>query len=64
MREAIKNKRYSEAKKQYLTIQKLFPSYSDIAIESEIDQAIANARSLFNQAKATKDEKKFSNYVL
>lgn len=58
MREAIKNKRYSEAKKQYLTIQKLFPSYSDIAIESEIDQAIANARSLFNQAKATKDEKK------
>lgn len=58
MREAIKLKKYQEAKKQYQTIQKLFSSYSDIDIETEIEQAITNAQKLFDQAKATKDEKK------
>lgn len=58
MREAIKKKRYHEAKKQYQIIQKLFSSYSDADIEIEIDQAISNARNYFNQAKATRDQKK------
>lgn len=58
MREAIKLKKYHEAKKQYQTIKKLFTSYSDVEIENEIEQAISNAKKLFEQAKSTKDEKK------
>lgn len=58
MREAIKLKKYHEAKKQYQTIKKLFTSYSDVEIENEIEQAISNAKRLFEQAKSTKDEKK------
>lgn len=58
MREAIKSKRYYEAQKQYQTIKKLFSGYSDIEIETEISQAIEKAKSLFNQAKSTKEEKK------
>lgn len=58
MREAIKQKKYLEAKKQYQTIKKLFSSYSDVDIETEIEQAISNAKRLFEQAKLTKDEKK------
>ena len=58
MRDAIKQKKYCEAKKQYQTIQKLFSGYSDNDIETEINQAIADAKKLFDQAKSIKDEKK------
>ena len=57
MREAIKNKRYYEARSQYQSIQRLFSDYSDAAIEEEINRAITKAKSLFNQAKATRVEK-------
>lgn len=57
MHNAIKSKRYCEAKSQYQSIQKLFPGYSDASIEEEINQAINKAKTLYNQAKATKDEK-------
>lgn len=57
MREAIKEKRYCEARSQYTSIQKLFSGYSDASIEQEISQAITKAQALFNQAKAAKVEK-------
>ena len=57
MRDAIKQKKYCEAKKQYQSIQKLFASYSDKEMEKEIEDAIVKARNLLNQAKATKVEK-------
>lgn len=57
MRDAIKEKRYCEARSQYTNIKKLFSGYSDAAIEQEISHAITKARSLFNQAKAAKVEK-------
>ena len=57
MREAIKEKRYCEARSQYTSIQKLFSGYSDASIEQEISQAITKAQTLFNQAKAAKVEK-------
>ena len=57
MRDAISNKRYYEAKKQYDTIKKLFAGYSDPTIEEEINNAITKAESLFKRAKASKVEK-------
>lgn len=57
MRDAIKEKKYIEARSQYTSIQKLFSGYSDAVIEQEINQAITKAQSLFNQAKAAKVEK-------
>lgn len=57
MRDAIKGKRYCEARSQYASIQKLFSGYSDAAIEQEISQAIAKAQALFHQAKGSKVEK-------
>lgn len=57
MRDAIKEKRYFEARSQYTSIQKLFSGYSDTSIEQEISQAITKAQALFNQAKAAKVEK-------
>lgn len=57
MREAITEKRYCEAKKQYDGIKKLFSGYSDAAVEQEITQAIAKAQALFAQANAAKAEK-------
>ncbi|MBS7360485.1 MAG: hypothetical protein KIG53_07760, partial [Oscillospiraceae bacterium] len=57
MREAIKEKRYCEARSQYTSIQKLFSGYSDASIEQEISQAITKAQALFTQAKAAKVEK-------
>lgn len=57
MRDAIKEKRYCEARSQYTSIQKLFSGYSDATIEQEISQAITKAQSLFNQAKSAKIEK-------
>ena len=57
MREAIKEKRYCEARSQYTSIQKLFSGYSDTSIEQEISQAITKAQALFTQAKAAKVEK-------
>lgn len=57
MRDAIKKKRYCEARSQYTSIQKLFSGYSDATIEQEISQAITKAQSLFNRAKAAKVEK-------
>lgn len=57
MREAVKNKRYYEAKNQYRIIQQLFSGYSDIEVEEEIEQAITKAKNLFYQAKAAKAEK-------
>lgn len=57
MRDAIKEKRYCEARSQYTSIQKLFSGYSDATIEQEISQAITKAQSLFNQAKAAKVER-------
>lgn len=57
MRDAVKQKKYCEAKKQYLDIQKLFSGYTDTAIEQEISQAITKAQKLFQQAKAAKTEK-------
>lgn len=57
MRDAIKEKRYFEARSQYTSIQKLFSGYSDTSIEQEISQAITEAQALFNQAKAAKVEK-------
>ncbi len=57
MHETIKNRRYCEANKQYQSIQRLFPGYSDTLIEQEIDQAIEKAKAFYNQAKSTKNEK-------
>lgn len=57
MRDAIKEKRYFEARNQYSIIKKLFSGYSDAFIEQEISQAITKAQSLFNQAKVAKVEK-------
>lgn len=57
MRDAIKEKRYFEARSQYTSIQKLFSGYSDTSIEQEISQAVTKAQALFNQAKAAKVEK-------
>lgn len=57
MREAIKNKRYCEARNQYQSIQRLFSGYSDRAIEEEIEQAISRAKRLYEQAKTTRVEK-------
>lgn len=57
MREAIKNKCYCEAKSQYHSIQKLFSGYSDATTEKEINQAINQAKAIYNQAKAAKVEK-------
>ncbi len=57
MRDAIKEKRYVEARSQYTSIQKLFSGYSDASIEQEISQAISKAQAFFNQAKAAKVEK-------
>lgn len=57
MREAIKEKKYLEARGQYAGIQKLFSGYCDASIEEEISQAITKAQALFNQAKAAKAEK-------
>lgn len=56
MREAIKNKRYCEAKEQYRSIQRLFSGYSDQTVEEEIEQAISRARALFDKAKVSKNE--------
>lgn len=57
MRDAIREKRYCEARNQYTSIQKLFSGYSDATIEQEITQAITKAQALFGQAKAAKAEK-------
>lgn len=57
MRDAIKEKRYCEARSQYTSIQKLFSGYFDAAIEQEISKSITKAQALFNQAKASKVEK-------
>ena len=57
MREAIKNKCYVEAGKQYTDIKKLFSGYGDLAIEQEIAQAISDAQEVYNQAKRAKAEK-------
>lgn len=57
MREAVKGNRYCEAKKQYQSIQRLFPGYSDRAVEEEIDQAISKAQLLFHKAKTSKTER-------
>lgn len=57
MRDAIKKKRYFEARSQYTSIQKVFLSYSDAAIEQELSQSINKAQALFNQAKAAETEK-------
>ena len=61
MREAITNKQYFEARKQYASIQKLFPGYRDDAVEQEINDAIAKAQSLFAQAKAARVEQEILN---
>lgn len=57
MRDAIKEKRFCEARSQYTSIQKLFSGYSDATIEQEISQSITKAQALFNQAKVAKVEK-------
>lgn len=57
MRDAIKEKRFCEARSQYSSIQKLFSGYSDATIEQEISQSITKAQTLFNQAKVAKVEK-------
>lgn len=57
MREAIKERRYCEARSQYTSIQKLSSGYSDASIEQEISQAITKAQALFRQAKAAKAER-------
>ena len=57
MREAVENKCFFEAKKQYDAIKKLFSGYSDPKIESEINDAITKAQSLLSRAKATKIDK-------
>ena len=57
MRDAIKEKRFCEARSQYTSIQKLFSGYSDSTIEQEISQSITKAQALFNQAKVAKVEK-------
>ena len=57
MHEAIKENRFCEARGQYASIQRLFSGYSDVIIEQKINQAIAKAKSLLNQAKAAKSEK-------
>ncbi len=57
MRGAIKEKRYCEARAKYSNVKKLFPSYSDSAMEEEISQAIEKAQGLFNQAKKATAEK-------
>lgn len=57
MREAIKNKCYIEARKQYTDIKKLFTSYSDVTIEQDITQAISDAQAVYNQARSAKAEK-------
>lgn len=57
MRDAIKGKRYCEARSLYTSIQKLFSRYSDAETEQEITAAIAEAQALFNQAKSAKAEK-------
>ena len=57
MRSAIENKRYFEAKKQYDTIRKLFPGYSETAIEQEINTAVSKAQALLSKAKASGIEK-------
>lgn len=57
MREAMKSKRYYEAENQYRSIQKLFSNYADILVEEEIHQAIDAAKTLYNQAKASKVHK-------
>lgn len=56
MWDAIKEKRYIEARSQYKNIQKLFSGYLDVTIEQEISQAILKAQSLLNQAKTAKAE--------
>jgi len=57
MRDAIKEKRYCEARRQYSSIQKFFSGYSDAAIEQEITQAIDKAERFFNKAKISKVER-------
>lgn len=57
MRAAIGGKRYMEAQKQYAAIRKLFPNYTDQAVEQEINAAVSSARSLFQQAQRAKAEK-------
>lgn len=57
MRSAINEKRYCEARSQYSDIQKLYSGYSDASVENEITQSISKAQDLFNQARASKNEK-------
>ncbi len=57
MRETLKNKHYCEGRKQYQSIQRLFPGYSDPLIEQETEQAIEKAKTFYNQAQSTKNER-------
>lgn len=57
MHDAIKGKCYIEARKQYTDIKKLFAGYSDLTIEQEINQAISDAQTVYEQAQSAKAEK-------
>jgi len=57
MRIAIAERRYFEAKKHYMNIQKLFPDFKDLDLEKEIQTVIDSAAIAFKQAQNTKVEK-------
>lgn len=57
MNKLMKDKKYFNARIEYENIKNLFSGYSDIAIESKIDEAINTAESLFEKLKKTNDEK-------
>lgn len=57
MRDAMKAKRFFEARQQYQQIRKLFPGYADQEMEDEVNRAITQAQTLFRQAQASKVEK-------
>lgn len=56
LREAISQKNFFAAKKQYKTIQSRFPDYSDSTLEDEIEYAIEEGKKLFESAKVSKNQ--------
>ena len=57
LREAMKGKRFFEARQQYQQIRKLFTGYADQEMEQAVNRAITEAQNLFRQAQAARAEK-------
>ncbi len=56
MRKACREKRYYEAKKQFESIKKLAPGYSEPSLEEEISDAIETAEKYKKSAQSAKNE--------